>query len=281
MKKKLFLILGITTFLLLTALFGYLNASKFNLTDYEVTYLDIKDDTVPESFMGKSIIFISDLEYGTFFDKTRLELFKKKINSFKADVIVFGGDMFDKEFVPISEDVNILTDLLSGLEADLGKFAIMGDFDQITDRRKALVSKILYDSNFELLDGNPIQLHNNSSQQMNLIGINYSEDTNDLSGTYSNVQPEDYTITIIHGAAMADILPIKISDLTISGHSHHCQINFPFFIEDSFKQTGGYATGKYKTNNTLLYVSKGVGTTIKDYRFFSDPEILYITFKEK
>ena len=281
MKKKLFLILGITTFLLLTALFGYLNASKFNLTDYEVTYLDIKDDTVPESFMGKSIIFISDLEYGTFFDKTRLELFKKKINSFKADVIVFGGDMFDKEFVPISEDVNILTDLLSGLEADLGKFAILGDFDQITDRRKALVSKILYDSNFELLDGNPIQLHNNSSQQMNLIGINYSEDTNDLSGTYSNVQPEDYTITIIHGAAMADILPIKISDLTISGHSHHCQINFPFFIEDSFKQTGDYATGKYKTNNTLLYVSKGVGTTIKDYRLFSDPEILYITFKEK
>ncbi|MBQ1341653.1 MAG: metallophosphoesterase [Erysipelotrichaceae bacterium] len=281
MKKKLFLILGITTFLLLTALFGYLNASKFNLTDYEVTYLDIKDDTVPESFMGKSIIFISDLEYGTFFDKTRLELFKKKINSFKADVIVFGGDMFDKEFVPISEDVNILTDLLSGLEADLGKFAILGDFDQITDRRKALVSKILYDSNFELLDGNPIQLHNNSSQQMNLIGINYSEDTNDLSGTYSNVQPEDYTITIIHGAAMADILPIKISDLTISGHSHHCQVNFPFFIEDSFKQTGDYATGKYKTNNTLLYVSKGVGTTIKDYRLFSDPEILYITFKEK
>ena len=281
MKKKLFLILGITTFLLLTALFGYLNASKFNLTDYEVTYLDIKDDTVPESFMGKSIIFISDLEYGTFFDKTRLELFKKKINSFKADVIVFGGDMFDKEFVPISEDVNILTDLLSGLEADLGKFAILGDFDQITDRRKALVSKILYDSNFELLDGNPIQLHNNSSQQMNLIGINYSEDTNDLSGTYSNVQPEDYTITIIHGAAMADILPIKISDLTISGHSHHCQVNFQFFIEDSFKQTGDYATGKYKTNNTLLYVSKGVGTTIKDYRLFSDPEILYITFKEK
>ena len=281
MKKKLFLILGITTFLLLTALFGYLNASKFNLTDYEVTYLDIEDDTVPESFMGKSIIFISDLEYGTFFDKTRLELFKKKINSFKADVIVFGGDMFDKEFVPISEDVNILTDLLSGLEADLGKFAILGDFDQITDRRKALVSKILYDSNFELLDGNPIQLHNNSSQQMNLIGINYSEDTNDLSGTYSNVQPEDYTITIIHGAAMADILPIKISDLTISCHSHHCQVNFPFFIEDSFKQTGGYATGKYKTSNTLLYVSKGVGTTIKDYRLFSDPEILYITFKEK
>ena len=127
MKKKLFLILEIITFLLLSALFGYLNASKFNLTDYEVTYLDIKDETVPESFIGKSIIFISDLEYGTFFDKTRLELFKRKINNFKADVIIFGGDMFDREFVPISEDVTLLTDLLSGLEADLGKFAIMGD----------------------------------------------------------------------------------------------------------------------------------------------------------
>ena len=275
------MILGIITFLILSALFSYLNASKFNLTDFEVTYLDIKDETVPESFIGKSIIFISDLEYGTFFDKERLEIFKKRINSFKADIIIFGGDMFDREFVPLSEDVNLLTDLFSNLDADLGKFAILGDFDQITDRRKALVSKILYDSNFELLDSNPIQLHNNSSQQINLIGINYYEDNYDLSNTYPNVQPEDYTITVIHGAATANSMPIKISDLTLSGHSHHCQINFPFFIEDSFKQTGGYATGKYKTNNTLLYVSRGIGTTIKDYRFFSDPEILFITFKAK
>ena len=67
MKKKLFLILGITTFLIISALFGYINASKINLTDFSVTYLDITDEQLPESFKDKTIIFISDLEYGTFF----------------------------------------------------------------------------------------------------------------------------------------------------------------------------------------------------------------------
>ena len=78
MKKKLFLILGITTFLIISALFGYINASKINLTDFSVTYLDITDEQLPESFKDKTIIFISDLEYGTFFKDKRLEQFKKK-----------------------------------------------------------------------------------------------------------------------------------------------------------------------------------------------------------
>ena len=278
MKKKLFFILLIITFIFTASLLTYINASMINQTDFKVTFLDIKDESIPDSFSGKSIIFISDIEYGTFFNQKRLEAFKDRINNFNADIIIFGGDMFDTDFVPLSEDVTLLTDLLSGLNAELGKFAIFGDFDLISDQRKALVSKILYDSNFELLDNNPIMLHNQTNDHINLIGINYIPENTDLSYAFANVQPEDYTITIIHGAANADILPVKMSNLTISGHSHHCQINFPFLVNDEFKMTGGYATGKYKTENTLLYITNGIGTTGKDYRLFSDPEILFVTF---
>ena len=279
MKKKRVLILGITTFLLLTALFGYVNFSRINLTDFTVTYLDIEDPEVPESFRDKTIIFISDLEYGTFFKEKRLEQFKKKITGLNADIVIFGGDMFDKDFVPISSDVSILTDLFSSIDAKLGKFAIFGDFDLISDQRKALVSKILYDSNFEMLDANPISLHNGQSAHINLIGIDYIPQNIDLSAAFANVQQEDYTITIIHGGNVANILPVKMSNLILSGHTHHCQVNLPFMIDDSYAQTGGFAHGKYKVNNVLMYITNGIGTTGKDYRAFSDPEIVYITFK--
>lgn len=279
MKKKLFLILGITTFLLLTALFGYVNFSRINLTDFTVTYLDIEDAEVPESFKGKTIIFISDLEYGTYFKGKRLEQFRKKITSLNADIVIFGGDIFDKNFVPISSDVNTLTELFSSIDAKLGKFAIFGDFDLISDQRKALVSKILYDSNFETLDCNPISLHNGQSEHINLIGIDYIPQNIDLSSAFANVQQEDYTIAIIHGANVANILPVKMSNLILSGHTHHCQVNLPFMIDDSYAQTGGFAHGKYKVNNVLMYITNGIGTTGKDYRAFSDPEIVYITFK--
>ena len=279
MKKKLFLILGITTFLIISALFGYINASKINLTDFSVTYLDITDEQLPESFRDKTIIFISDLEYGTFFKDKRLEQFKKKISRLNADIIIFGGDMFDREFVPISSDVSLLTDLFSSLDARLGKFAIFGDFDLISDQRKALVSKILYDSNFEMLDNNPIRLHNNSNEHINLLGIDYIPMNIDLSSVYANVQSEDFTLTVIHGANVANILPIKVNNLILSGHTHHCQVNLPFMVDDSFAQTGDFATGRYKVNNVMMYVTRGIGTTVKDYRAFSDPEIVYITFK--
>ena len=279
MKKKLFLILGITTFLILAALFGYINASKINLTDFTVTYLDIEDAEVPESFKDKTIIFISDLEYGTYFKEKRLEQFKKKISGLNADIVIFAGDMFDKDFVPISSDVNILTDLFSSIDARLGKFAIFGDFDLISDQRKALVSKVLYDSNFEMLDNNPIRLHNGQSEHINLIGIDYIPQNIDLSSAFANVQQEDYTITVIHGGNVANILPVKMSNLILSGHSHHCQINLPFMLDDSYSQTGGFAHGKYKVNNVLMYITNGIGTTGQDYRAFSDPEIVYITFK--
>ena len=279
MKKKLFLILGITTFLIISALFGYINASKINLTDFSVTYLDITDEQLPESFKDKTIIFISDLEYGTFFKDKRLEQFKKKISRLNADIIIFGGDMFDREFVPISSDVSLLTDLFSSLDARLGKFAIFGDFDLISDQRKALVSKILYDSNFEMLDNNPIRLHNNSNEHINLLGIDYIPMNIDLSSVYANVQSEDFTLTVIHGANVANILPIKVNNLILSGHTHLCQVNLPFMVDDSFAQTGDFATGRYKVNNVMMYVTRGVGTTVKDYRAFSDPEIVYITFK--
>ena len=50
-------------------------------------------------------------------------------------------------------------------------------------------------------------------------------------------------------------------------------------VDKSYQNTGGYAHGKYNTNKTLLYVTRGVGTTNKDFRIFSDPEIVSIRFK--
>lgn len=280
MKKKIILILVLVSIILITGLAAYINGRYINPTDFDVTYLDIESEQVPKSFQERNILFISDLEYGSFFNEDRLNKFIDHVNRLHADIVIFGGDLFDRNFVPMSEDVNLLIQKLTSIKAELGKFAILGDYDQTTSERSALVTKILYDSNFEMLQGNSIALHCGESEYINLVGFNYTEDFIDMTESFSNTVPEDYTIAVIHGARMISYLPVGTTDLTLSGHSHHVQINLPFMVDKTYQNTGGYAHGKYSTQKTLLYVTRGVGTTNKDFRIFSDPEIVSIRFKK-
>ena len=176
-KKKTVLILAIIVGLLLTGLLSYLNAKYINPSDYKVRNITVSDSHLPESFDGFTVMFISDLEYGTYFTKDRLERFIDKINSCEADVVIFGGDLFDKDYNPVSNDITALRTALKSIEAPKGKFAILGDFDYVTEQRSALVRKLLYDAEYELLQDNNITLHNATSETINLIGFNYTEGT--------------------------------------------------------------------------------------------------------
>ena len=226
-------------------------------------------------------MFISDLEYGTYFTKDRLERFIDKINSCEADVVIFGGDLFDKDYNPVSNDITALRTALKSIEAPKGKFAILGDFDYVTEQRSALVRKLLYDAEYELLQDNNITLHNATSETINLIGFNYTEGTLVTDQAFANITNDAYTITVVHGALFAESLPNQLSDLTLSGHSHHSQINLPFFINyNLYPNTGTYGPGKYNLKNTMLYVSNGVGTTTDDFRIFSDPEVLFFKLQK-
>ena len=280
MKKKLIIILSCIVLLGTITVISYSKAAIFNLTDFRVKYLDISSSELPASFNKASVKFFSDLEYGTYFREKRLDKFIREVENLNADVVIFGGDLFDKVFSPYNEDVEKLTESLSKIKAPFGKFAILGDFDQVTDQRKALATKILNDAGFELLDNNPIALHHDTNEFINLIGINYFEGDIDMSEHFLSAQPTQYNLTVIHGAAVFDILPIGMSDYTLSGHSHHMQVNLPLMVNrEDYQQTAKYTTGKVTQSNATMYITKGVGTTDKDYRFFSDPEIVFLRFK--
>lgn len=281
MKRKTLIILIAAALLSLFTVFNYLNASRINPTDFNVKYLDLTDDRIPKSFDGCTILFISDIEYGNFFNKERLAEFAKTLETLQPDIMIFGGDMFDTIYAPLTEDVELLIQTLSIIAAPYGKFAILGDFDQISEQRAALVRKVLNDAEFELLDANPLTIHYGSGDHINLVGINYQDEISDLSGRFSTIDSGLFTLTVVHGAEFAKNLPLQVSTVTLSGHSHHSQINLPFFINhEKYKHTGKLGVGRFSLSNTLLYVSRGIGTTSSDYRFFCDPELMYFRIKK-
>ena len=74
-KKKLILSLAVVLLILLTGVLSYLNGKYVNPTDFQIKNITYNDSHLPESFDDVTVMFISDLEYGTFFNKDRLDAF--------------------------------------------------------------------------------------------------------------------------------------------------------------------------------------------------------------
>ena len=68
--------------------------------------------------------------------------------------------------------------------------------------------------------------------------------------------------------------------LTLAGHNHGGQVQIPFYgalIVPSLSGTK-YANGLFNINGNLLLVTKGIGNSILNVRFFCPPEIVVIDF---
>ncbi len=228
---------------------------------FKVSYIDETSEKIPSNFNEVKILFLTDIEYGYLFNEQHISKLKTTINNLDVDIVLFGGDLFDKIYPPVSSDVDLLTDLLSSINAPLGKFAILGDFDYSSETREILVKKILSDSNFELITSE-MKLYNNPTGYITLYGDDFGNHTID------QVSNETYSIVLLHGIDTYKNLPTNVN-LVLSGHTHDRQINF-FSKAD-------YKFGKTKN----LYRCRGIGLTEVDYRIFSSPEIVVITLKTK
>lgn len=280
MVKKL---IKLVSFLILVALIVagvffysiYISVDRVNLS-----YQDIVSNKIPKEMNDIKIAFVSDIKYNSYMNKERLNKMIDKLNNVGADIVIFGGDMFDEpdKNPPDSKCQNELTDILKGIKAPLGKFAVLGDQDEVNETTKTLVSTILYDSDFELITNSGVRIRNESNSSITLIGLDsLIHGTPDMGAAFSKINSDEYNILVTH---CPDIL--KNSDINteylnlgLSGHSLGGQIYLPLFGPlHSIEGAQTYNHGAYDINAMKLYVSNGLGTTGSDMRLFAPPQIL-------
>ena len=149
MKKflKVLAVLFLIVALIIAFIFYGTTVSVTNVTIVNQT---IESSKISEETSNLKIAFISDIHYNHFMNYERLENMIEKINANKPDMILFGGDLFDdpSTYPPIEESQQELITLLKSLQADLGKFAVLGEEDHdpvVSD----LVENLLYQADFE------------------------------------------------------------------------------------------------------------------------------------
>lgn len=271
--KKLIKVLTI-----LCILFGFIATIVFYGTEISVKNIMIVNRTIESNKINEDInlkiAYISDIHYNHFMNKDRLKKMIDTINNNKPDIILFGGDIFDNPSTNLIDEKveNEIIELLQSLQAEYGKFAVLGEEDY--DPKVGNIHQILFESDFEVLTNKHIFITKDGKNMINLIGIDSLVGGNpDIQSSFENVDTNLFTIVLTHAPDIMSQLPTNEIDLVLSGHSHGGQISIPF-IGTLNKVEGAttYSQGTYYLNQTQLIVSNGLGTTGSDIRIFADPQ---------
>lgn len=228
----------------------------------------IADRDVPDAFVGKRIVFVSDFHLDTYSSPERIAEIVKRINAAGGDIVILGGDY-------VTDDEAYLAPCfaeLAKLEAPLGVYGVTGNHDSVAD----------YDLTVEYMEeAGIIPLENDArdieigEEKIRLGGVKTSYgEISDAEPTTDNTQEDDFIILVSHNPDFAEDVRTDRIDLMLSGHTHAGQITFfglyaPYVPSDYGQK---YLKGIVETPYTRVLVSSGVGTSALPMRFFAPPE---------
>lgn len=262
LKKKwkiIFLVILIiaTLFILLR----YIGNMGIKVKEYKIINNNIGN------FYGLKIVHVTDLHYGMTNEK-KLKKLVKEINLTKPDIVLFTGDLVDKNTEYNKEIDNILIENLKNINAYYGKYYVNGDEDLLYKTFDTIMSN----SNFISLDDTYEVIYNEKNETLFLSGISPDKSlTNEIKENI-NLNTYNYKILLTHYPdSVTSVLKYNF-DLIASGHSLNGQVRLPFIGSVYTKENSRkYYNSYYKIDNTNLYISSGIGNSTINIRLNNPP----------
>lgn len=272
--------------------FGTIYGITVGKYDFQFKKIPLKSKRLPKSFDGLKIIQFSDFHAGSFDDFEAVRKGLSIINERNPDLILFTGDLVNNR----AGESKPFVDMLSLLEAQYGKYAVLGNhdygdyvpFESELERAKNMQSlfEVFETTGFDLLTNENRQIVKNG-ESINLIGVeNWGQDPfpqyGDLNKATEGLSQENYTILLSHDPDHweyeARDFP-HVFDLTLSGHTHGAQfgVEIPGWEWSPVKYRYKRWMGLYQEKDQHLFVSKGFGFLGFPGRVGMSPEIVEFT----
>lgn len=236
----------------------------------------IYDNNLPNGYDGIKIVHFSDIHYNRAINSDKVNKIIDEINLINADIVVFTGDLIDKDMVITDNDYEYLTEAFSKIKSKYGKYAILGNHDY---NEMDKVIKVFDDSDFKYLENSYDIIYNLNNEKIFVGGIgnvSYNLDNVDETMEYFNSNDDiDYKIILVHEPDISDTIVDNYNvNLILAGHSHNGQIRLPI-IGAIYTPPGAkeYYDEYYMIEETNLYISSGIGVSSINYRLFNRPAI--------
>lgn len=252
--KKGVLALIIFAIIIISGVYGM---NHIELTEYNLTTDKINNESY-------SIVWISDIHYGTVQNPQLVKKSISKINDLKPDMVVLGGDIVDER--TSKEDMNEIFKELGKINSTYGTYYIFGNHDTqpySTDYENGNrtfsdeeLNKTITDNGIIILNDEKTPINND----IVLVGRSDAQwdsekNRSDIGKILNESDLSKYVVVLDHQPIEYKENSKQGADLQISGHTHGGQV-FPFSIFEGLM--GNLVYGKFHFGNMELIVSSGL-----------------------
>lgn len=236
--------------------------SVYGMNHIELTEYNITTDKIDnESY---SILFVSDVHYGSVQNTQLVKDNILKMNNLKPDIVVLGGDIVDERTT--KEDMQEIFEELGKINSTYGTYYIFGNHDRqpyAIDYENG--NRTFTDSDLnQTIEKNKIKILNDNKITINndivLVGRSNAkwEDTIDRIDVNEILNESDlskYIVVLDHQPVESKENAQEGADLQLSGHTHGGQV-FPYGM--IYDLSGRLNYGEYEIKDMKQIVSSGL-----------------------
>jgi len=229
------------------------------MNDYyrvDLNIFEVRIKGLPKSFDGFRVAHITDIHYDTRLDKRFYETCIRKTNCLHPDAVIITGDNICRQrYTPE------VAGILGHLEAPEGIFVLRGNHDMWQNGEQ--VRKEMIKQGFAVLDNRSAAI-NRDGQQIRIVGVEHP--WNRARNWDKDLFPKEEGIVIcathtpdnFRRAAKAG------AALVLCGHTHGGQVRLPFFgpVVCPSRFSRRYDQGFFKRDQSLMYINRGIGSTV-------------------
>lgn len=269
-------IISIILFIILLISLLFLYAKYVGIKGLIVKEYRIESNILTSNFSGIKIVHFSDLIYKSTVDKNDVKELISRINELKPNIVVFTGDLVNKNKKYKNEDIEFLEEQLLNIEATIGKYAIYGDADYSFEDYKTIMEK----AKFNILNNSYDEIFYKNNDSMFIVGLPSSSKEEvkfeEAFSFYKEDEKRKYIIVLAHDGKTIKLLDDTTYevDLILGGHSLNGSVVVPYyggvFLDDLADK---YYQEHYSKGITDIYISGGIGTNKYPYRIFNKPSI--------
>ena len=202
-----------------------------------------------------------------------------KVNAMKPELIVITGDSINgNKYLPL------LDTLLKLFDRDIKKVAILGNWEYSERVNISELRAVYAQNNCDLLI-NENKQYAFDGKTICITGVDdFTHGKADFTTAVNGLKESDYHIVLTHCPEHRDVIKQEMSedmkiDFVLSGHTHGGQINMFGWVPFRPLGSGKYLKEWYTSSFPILYVSKGIGTSIFPIRFRANAEIAVFNLK--
>jgi predicted MPP superfamily phosphohydrolase len=253
----------------------------YDTNTIEVKHYQIKESALGEALAGLKVAFLTDLHI------RKIDVRENKIlqilHEEKPDLILLSGDYisFEGPYEPVMS-------FFHQFKAPYGVYGVLGNTEYSNENGSCI---LCHNGNSRSLkeNPNPIFLRNSAPvfeanrKKINIIGVDDPVNKkSDFKTTLKKANLSRPSILLAHSPEIFEEASGYGIDLILCGHNHGGQILITEYLRYLFPLDPAleFLEGFFQKGKTLMYVSRGIGTSYLPFRLGVKPEITFFEFTD-